>query len=176
MDVKQAIEQRRSIRKYQDKKVPDALLLELIEAARLAPSGNNAQPWRFFIVKDKEVKDWLLENEIFSQKFVYTAPIIIICCTDPRAFRKRDDELDDTNRIRAVRDLSIASSFMVLRAQELGLGTCYVGWMKKEEVKKLLSIPEECIALYAITVGYPAEQPSSRPRKNSGEIVLNPKL
>ncbi|MFH1222476.1 MAG: nitroreductase family protein, partial [Candidatus Micrarchaeota archaeon] len=113
MDVKKAIEQRRSIRKYQNTKVPDSIIRELIDAARLAPSGNNAQPSRYLIVKDKNTKKKLKENKIFEQEFVYSAPVIIVCCTDPNAYKKRIEEYDDQNEIRAIRDLSIASSFLV---------------------------------------------------------------
>ena len=77
MDVKEAIKKGRSIRAYKDKPVPDDLINELIDAARLAPSGNNAQPWMFKIIKSKQEKDKLKKNKIFVQDFVYTAPVLI---------------------------------------------------------------------------------------------------
>jgi len=173
MDVKKAIENRRSIRKYQDKDVPDDLIRKLIDSARLAPSGNNAQPSSYFIVKDIETKNKLRENKIFKQSFVYQAPTIIVCCANPDTYSKHNEELDDSNKIRAIRDLSISSSFLVLRATELGLGTCYVGWIEKEKIKKVLDIPETYIVPYVVTVGYPAEKPKPTPRKRIEKILLS---
>jgi len=172
MDVKKAIESRRSIREYQDKEVPDNLIIELIDAARRAPSGNNAQPSRYSIVKDSRIKNKLRESEIFEQDCFYEAPVIIVCCADPASYKKRVEKWDDQNSTRAIRDLSIASSYLVLRATELGLGTCYVGWIKKEEIKTVLGIPKEYIVPYVITVGYPAEDPKPTPRKSIDEILI----
>lgn len=174
MEVKEAIEKRRSIRKYKDKEIPEELIKELIEAARLAPSGNNAQPWKFQIVRDKETKEKLKEIGVFKQNFVYMAPIIIVCCADPEAYPKAefDPDFDDPYEIRAMRDLSIASQNLVLRATELGLGTCYVGWANKEKIKITLGLPKKYNVLYVITVGYPDEQSTPRSRKDINEIII----
>jgi nitroreductase len=172
MDVKNAIEKRRSIRKYKDKDVPEYLIKQVIDAARLAPSGNNAQPSRYFIIKDDETKKMLKKNKIFMQGFVYEAPVTIVCCADPHAYKKSVTGFDMTNDTRAIRDLSIAASFLVLRATELGLGTCFVGWVDKEKIKDVLNIPKEYIVPYVITLGYPDEKPAKRPRKNIKEILL----
>jgi len=172
MDVKKAIEKRRSIRKYQDKEISDDLIKELIDAARLAPSGLNTQPSKYLVVKDSEIKNKLRENGIFSQDFVYQASAIIVCCADPGAYKERSEKFDNPNEIRAIRDLSIASSFLVLRATELGLGTCYVGWINREKIRDILDIPRDYRIPYVITVGYPAEQPESTSRKNIDEILL----
>jgi len=171
MDVKEAIVKRRSIRKYQDKEVPDETIRELMYAARLAPSGNNAQPWKYKIFKTEEEKKMLKENSIFKQDFVYTAPIIILCCGNTKAYpEKKSDRLDDSNHARTIRDLALSTQNIVLRATELGLGTCYVGWMDKPKIKKLLELPEEYIVPYVITIGYPDEQPKTR--KTIEEILL----
>jgi nitroreductase len=172
MTVKTAIKKRRSIRKYQTKKVPSKLIRDLIDCARLAPSGNNTQPSRFLIVTDEKTKKKLKENKIFDQDFIYQAPVILVCCTSPQAYKKRLVDWDATNDIRATRDLSIACSFLVLRATELGLGTCFIGWIKRKEIKKILGIPNHFFIPYAITIGYPAENPKARARKKLGEIIL----
>ena len=172
MDVKKAIESRRSIRKYLGKPVPDELVESIIDAARLAPTGNNAQPGKYVIVKDPEQKKALKDKKIIRDEWAYDAPVIIVCCADPSVYTKFVEGLDDANEVRAIRDLSIASGFMVLRAQELGLGTCYVGWIKKEEIKAVLNIPQHYKVPYVITLGYPAESPEQRSRKNIDEIIL----
>ena len=158
MNVKEAIEKRRSIRKYDDKEVTEEVLRELIDAARLAPSGNNAQPWYFKIVTSAEDKKKLKDSNMYPQDFVYTAPVLIICCADPSVYPAGEfiKGMDHPNQVRAIRDLSLACENLVLRAVELGLGTCYIGWMDKEKVKDLLDIPKDYIVPYTITVGYPA--------------------
>ena len=172
MDVKEAIENRRSIRKYENKEIPDAVIRAVIDAARLAPSGNNAQPWTYYVIKDATTKAKLRENEIFSQEFVYTAPAIIVCCGDSTAYTKWVEHRDAPNEIRTIRDVSIASSLLVLRATELGLGTCYIGWLKVDKVKEVLNIPKHKIIPYVITMGYPDENPEPRPRKSLDEVLL----
>jgi len=136
-----------------------------------APSGNNAQPWRFFVVDNQEQKDLLQKNDIFYQDFVYTAPVIIVCCGDPAAFAK-NKEFDDKNKDRALRDLSIATSFMTLRATELGLGTCYIGWVDKLKIKELLGIDTNFVLPYVLTVGYADEEPEPRNRWELKDIKL----
>ena len=172
MDVKKAIESRRSIRRYQDKPVPEDLVKEVIDAARLAPSGNNAQPSNYFIVEEDITKKKLRDNNLIRDKWVYDAPVIIVCCANPKAYVKWVKGWDDPNEIRAIRDLSIASSYLVLRATELGLGTCYCGWIKHNEIKGVLGIPEHFIVPYVIALGYPAEKPNARPRKRIEEILF----
>ena len=171
MDVKDAISKRRSIRKYQRKEVPLDLIRELIDAARLAPSGSNAQPCRYYLVKDNETKEKLKENRIFEQDFVCQSPVIIVCCADVRAYSQGIKGWSEENENRALRDLSIASAFLVLRATELGLATCYVGWMKKDRIKDVLELPRNYMVPFVIAIGYAAEQPKPLPRKSIDEIL-----
>ena len=170
MDVKEAISKRRSIRKYQRKEVPLDLIRELIDAARLAPSGSNVQPCRYYLVKDSETKEKLRENRIFHQDFVYQAPALIVCCSDIRSYSQGIKGWSEENEVRALRDLSIASAFLVLRATELGLATCYVGWMKKDKIKDVLDIPRHYLVPFVIAVGYANEQPKPLPRKSIDEV------
>jgi len=173
MNVEKAIESRRSIRKYLDRDVPGDLILELMEAARLAPSGNNAQPWKFFVVSDDEIKNSFRNENVFPQDWVHSAPVIIVCCGDPGAYSKNVAGVDDADCARALRDLSIASSHIVLRATELGLGTCYVGWRDEDKIKRILGISGDYVLPYVITVGYADENPDARPRKDINEIMLS---
>ncbi|MBU1201735.1 MAG: nitroreductase family protein [Nanoarchaeota archaeon] len=174
MDVVDAIRSRRSVRKYQDREVSKDVLLELIDAARLAPSGNNAQPWMFKIITSAKERKLLRKNKIFKQAFVYTAPAIILCCSDPYKYpgEKFDEQYDHPNKLRAIRDLAISSQNLVLRATELGLGTCYVGWMDKDKIKELFNLPLYFITPYVITVGYPAENPSEHKKKELKDILI----
>lgn len=171
MDVKEAISKRRSIRKYQRKEVPLDLIRELIDAARLAPSGSNAQPCRYYTVKDKETREKLKENQIFEQDFVYQALVLIVCCSDVQSYSQGIKGWSEENENRGLRDLSIASAFLVLRATELGLATCYVGWMKKDKIKDVLDIPRNYMVPFVIAVGYGNEQPKPLPRKSIDEVL-----
>ncbi len=175
MNIKAIIRKRRSVRKYKDKKVPNILIEDLIDAARLAPSGNNAQPARYFIVKKEETKKKLKENKVFKQEDIYQAPVIIVCCGNPEAYprEKLEPGFDDSFEIRAIRDVSIAAQNLVLRATELGLGTCYVGWRHKGRIKKVLGIPNNYVVPFVITLGYPAERPKARLRKKISEVLIN---
>ena len=172
--IKKIISKRKSIRRYKNKEVAGRLIREAIDSARLAPSGNNAQPTRFFIVKDEETKAKLKASDIFKQDFVYNAPVIIVCCGDLSVYpqEKFEPGLDDTNAMRAVRDVAIAAQNLVLRATELGLGTCYIGWMEKTKIKKVLGIDNKFVVPFAITLGYPDEKPKARSRISLEEIII----
>ncbi|MFA6410048.1 MAG: nitroreductase family protein [Candidatus Buchananbacteria bacterium] len=172
MDVKNAIKKRRSIRKYKNKQIPNALIKKVIDAARLAPSGNNTQPCTYYVVKDEKIKSKLKKYKVFAQDFVYTAPVIIVCCADPIEYKKHVKGWDLPNKDRALRDVSIASSFLVLAATELGLGTCYIGWLKAKKIKEILQIPKQNLVPYVITVGYPDEKPKPTSRKSLDKILF----
>jgi len=87
LTTKEAIEQRRSIRKFKADDVPDACIFALLEAARLAPSGCNAQPWRFKVVRDGETKRRLAQAA-YNQSFLARAPVVLVCCADISGYLK----------------------------------------------------------------------------------------
>ncbi|MBR9675470.1 hypothetical protein GOV05_00495 [Candidatus Woesearchaeota archaeon] len=172
MDVVDAIKKRTTIRRFLDKKVPKELIKQVIDAARLAPSGNNAQPWQFYIIEnDEKTKRMLKANQVFVQNFCYDAPLIILCLADPNVYKKSAH--DDENEKRALRDLSISSAFMVLRAQELYLSSAYIGWVNRQKFKQLYELDEELILPYAILFGYTDSETTSHMRKRLSEVVLN---
>jgi nitroreductase len=176
MDVKEAIEKRKSIRAYKNKEVSDKIIKELIEAARLAPSGCNRQCARYKIIKDTKTKDKLKKEKVFGRENVCDAPAIILCCYDknakPEVERENDDVYGTEESVRFVRDVSIASSFIVLRATELGLGSCYIGMIDKKKAKKILNFTPTIEIVFALTVGYSAEEGRERVRKEFREIVV----
>jgi nitroreductase len=164
MEVRQAIRERYSVRKYQDKEIPEAALNEVLEAARLAPSAANRQRWKFVVVKDPERRK-ALARAAAGQKFVGEAPVVIVAVSlDPEyVMRCGVPEY-------AV-DLAIAVDHMTLQAVELGLGTCWIGAFSQEEVKRILNIPKNCKVVALLPVGYPAVSPGPKSRKSLGEIV-----
>ncbi|QQY78813.1 nitroreductase [Keratinibaculum paraultunense] len=168
MDVLSAIKDRRSIRKYSDKPVEEEKLLKVLEAARLAPSARNEQNWKFIVVKDPETKEKL--TEAIGQSFVGEAPIILVSCgTETKSVMRGGQP-------RYTVDLSIATAYMILEAYEQGLGTCWLGSYDEDKVKKVLGIPEDVRVVAITPLGYPAESPAPRPRKELDEIVCYDKF
>jgi nitroreductase len=202
MDVKDAIAARRSIRKYTQEPVSRELLLELIEAARLSPSGCNSQPWRFRLVTDRADIEWLGGPATAGQRWVGKAGAVIACCVDTSAYL-----CDSRATLRALREaglmgeefatdvdesylkpaeagpagllkgaaalnLAIAMSAMMLRATELGLGTTWMGRLEEGLVKNRLGLPEGVNVVALLAVGHPAEDPAPRPRKSLEEILV----
>ena len=111
---------------------------------------------------------------MFPQGFVYKAPVLILCCADPSKYSLKESNLepDDTNSMRAATDLAIAAQNLVLRATEIGLGTCYIGWMEKSKIKKIYNLPENYLAPYVIAVGYPEGERRQPSKKKIEEIML----
>ena len=157
LTVKEAIEARRSIRRFRPDPVPDDLLREVLEAARQAPSAGNVQPWAFLVVRDPNLKEQL-KQICLEQKFVAEAPADIVCCADLESYSKKarllryqeyvasgtlatlSGRYADPNYLRsqpppeeaALRAKVIANTFiavthLVLMATAVGLSTCWVG-------------------------------------------------
>lgn len=156
MEFMDVIRKRRSIRRYKPNPVPDDVLNQILEAARLAPSGGHRQPWHFIVVRNPETK-----AKLDIPGWASSAPIVIVSCTDPTV----------SSRWYAV-DLAIAFEHIVLAAANFGLGTCWIGKMGFDEtVKKALGIPEHMKVIAVTPLGYPDETPGPKERKSLSEIV-----
>lgn len=166
MSVLDIIRQRRSIRRYKPDPLPDDLLLDVLEAARLAPSGKNGQPWKFIVVKDQDMKE-KLATASRNQRFMAAAPVILVACGYPdRSYLRQGNYMTSWTI-----DVSCALDHLMLKAQEEGLGTCWIGAFEEKEVKPLLGIPDDVRVLALTPLGYPDEQPKDRGRKPLEEIV-----
>ncbi|MFQ6081165.1 MAG: nitroreductase family protein [Candidatus Bathyarchaeia archaeon] len=159
MEVLEAIKKRRSIRRFRLEPIPDETLQLILEAARLAPSAGNRQPWRFIVVKDAERKRALAEATD-NYLFIADAPVIIVTLGDPNASPRwfRQDPM-------------IAIEHMVLAATALGYGSCWIGGFDEEKVKRILGVPERLAVIAMLPIGVPGESPPPRPRKAPMEIV-----
>jgi nitroreductase len=142
MDVFEAIEERRSIRKYQNTSVPREKLEKILEAGRLAPSARNYEPWHFIAVTDAE-KRKALSGGTWAN-FLTQAPLVIVACGDKKAS-------PDWYAI----DVALAVENMILTAVSIGLGTCCVGSFKEKDIKTALKIPDNFEVLVMLAVGYP---------------------
>jgi len=166
MSVLDIIKKRTSIRKYKGDPIPEDLLLRVLEAVRLAPSAKNLQPWKFIIVKDKDLKEKLAEAAS-DQYFIAQAPIIVVGCGLPDDCYARMGRYMKSWPV----DVTIALEHLILEAQEEGLGTCWIGAFDEEKVKSILNIPGNVKVLAMTPLGYPNEEPSFRGRKTLDEII-----
>lgn len=200
MELKEVLERRRSIRKFKPDPIPEEYIMELLEAARLAPSGTNIQPWRFVVVESKEMRQRLSECTI-GMSFIAQAPVTIVCCADLKSLEKRPQRIAelqkagvfsgtdlekinledylkqstmDLNAARAYLSLNVAIAIehIILRATDLGLGSCWVMMFKQKEVKKLLDLGEDIIVVALVPVGFPGQDPPPRPRLKMEDILL----
>jgi nitroreductase len=165
MNVFEAIKSRRSIRSFSDKKIEEEKLKKVLEAGRSAPSAGNMQEWKFVVVRDKDTKE-KLATAANNQRFIAKADVIIVGCATVV------DEVMTCGQYTYPIDLAIALDHMSLQAVEEGLGTCWIGAFKEDEVKKILGIPDEIRVVELMPLGYPLFVPESRSRKKLDEIVV----
>ncbi|MFZ5632623.1 MAG: nitroreductase family protein [Bacillota bacterium] len=198
MELKEVIAARRSIRKFKPDPIPDGVVNELLEAARLAPSGTNLQPWRFVIVKSPEMRE-KLSAAIFL-RFITQAPVLFVCCADLTATRLTGNRLVELKEAGAfagtdlenfdpasypVREMeaeaakayvslnvAIAVEHLVLRATDLGLGSCWTMMFRPKKVKEILDLDENLHVVTIVPVGYPDHSPGPRPRLPVESIVV----
>lgn len=164
MDVAKAIRDRRSVRAYEKKDIPQEVLGKILEAARLAPSANNRQPWKFVVVRD-ESKRKALAKAAKEQQFVAEAPVVIA------AVALEPARVMTCSVPTYAVDLAIAVDHITLAAVEQGLGSCWIGAFYQEDVKKILEIPDEYKVATLLTLGYPRNQARFKNRKSLDEIV-----
>lgn len=195
MTLKEAIKQRRSIRKYKNKPVPENLVLEVLNAAGAAPSAHNTQPWRFIVVYDSGVKRglseamaeaWAADAAIdgvpveqeqldFSIQRFCSAPVLIVACLTLEGMRRYPDvKRQVAERDLAVQSLGAALENMLLSACGNGLGACWFSAPAfcKEAVRRVLAVPEEVEPQAIVLMGYPDERPSAAKRKTATEFCF----
>ena len=162
MTFDEIVKSRRSIRKYQDKPVSDADLTAVLEAGRMAPSARNAQDWFFTAVRNADTRE-KLAAACCEQSMVAEAPVTLV------VWHTQNRTMQCGQPVAAV-DTSIALTFMMLKATELGLGTCWLGAFHEAEVRALLGLPADAVLVAVTPLGWPDEQPAARPRKPAGEV------
>jgi nitroreductase len=188
LTVMEAIQKRRSIRKFKPEPVPDELINQMLEAARLAPSGTNRQPWRFQIVRDPALKERIFNEASFGAKVLLEAPVIIVCGSELLTFVKGhklappgseyfgadSEDWEDMKQFLPDAHLytGIAVEHIVLAGTALGLGTCWFQRIRYGQVAKILGWPRHIVVLTLLLVGYPDEDPPPRPRLPLEDIVL----
>ncbi|HDR53480.1 MAG TPA: hypothetical protein ENN60_02295 [archaeon] len=167
MDLLKAILWRRSIRRYKPEPVEQEKILELLKAAVWAPSAGNTQSWRFWVVKKPELK-LELSRACNGQSHVREASHVILVGFNEDEARRAYGNRGVT--LFAIQDTAAAIQNLILRATDLGLGTCWVGSFDEYKTRELLELPRNIKPVALVTVGYPAEKPESR-RKDIKEVV-----
>ena len=164
MDVIVAINARRTTRRFKSKEVRKELILKVFEAGRLAPSAKNQQNLKFVAITDPAMREEI-RPYVNGQNFAIEAPVLIaVCALDNKRMMKCDEPAGTI-------DAAIALSFMVLRAQELGLSTCWMGNFNAEGIRKIIKAPENAKIVALTPLGYSDEEHSLRLRKHLDEFV-----
>lgn len=160
------IKHRRSVRAFSSRPVTREAILSLCEAARWAPSACNSQTWRFIAVTDTKTIQRICQEAmrpVIPNKWLSQAPLIIVGCSQLDIIANRIG-----GRITGIEyyqiDLGIAMERMVLKAVELGLGTCWIGWFREDRIRDILAIPERVRVSALLAVGYPDDEPVDRKR------------
>ncbi|MCP4622410.1 MAG: oxidoreductase [bacterium] len=198
MEFDRVVAERRSNRRFKPDPLSDDQISQILEAARLAPSGSNVQPWRFVVVKSSDMRARLSVVSPFG--FVFKAPVVFVCCADRSAIEKRDQRISELVELAAFEDIemegdivqltsgrtisstelrisltmnvAIAVEHMALKAADLGLGSCWIGGFDAKETKRLLGLGEDIFPTILLPVGVPVNDPSPRPRLTMEEIVI----
>jgi nitroreductase len=170
----QLVKSRRSIRRYLEKPVEREKILTCIEAARLAPSADNVQPWRFLIIDDPDLKTQFAK-EVFSgiyfvTKFAAKAPVIILILARLDIIANRIGKQIQNIHYYYI-DSGIAGEHIVLQAEELGLGTCWIGWFNPRKARKFLKIPRKYKIVSLMAMGYYDKKPSREKKRRALEEI-----
>lgn len=173
MDFSKLIEQRCSIRSYENKEVEEWKIDALIEAVRLAPSASNSQPWKLIIVNDTEKKNRVARATystlVSFNKFVPQAPVVAVFTIEKaKIVTQIGAKLKD--REFSLIDIGIAASQFCLQATELGLGSCMIGWFDEDAIKKTLDIPDHIRIGLLISVGYAKDEGKPKVRKKKEQM------
>lgn len=169
------VTQRRSIRRYLGQPVEREKILTCIDAARLAPSAENVQPWRFLIIDEPEIKKDF-SREVFSgiyfiSRFAAKAPVLILILARLDIIANRIGKQIQNIHFYLI-DIGIAGEHIVLQAEELGLGTCWIGWFNARKTRKFFNIPRKYKIVSMISLGYYDRKPSKqKKRRILDEIV-----
>jgi len=154
MDINEVFRRRRSVRSYSNQPVPEEAISRCLEAARLAPSWRNGQPWHFIVVRDLETIQKLMRTSSLAgaaNLWLKDAPVVLVACAEPRVSGDKDDQPY------YLVDVAIALEHAILAATAEGLGTCWIGGFSEDKVREVLSIPQQIRVVAMTPLGYPAD-------------------
>ena len=174
MALLELIKHRKSIRGFINRPVEREKIMLCLEAARLAPSACNSQPWKFIVVDDPKLKNRLCKaafGGIYSfNSFCQTAPVMVVVVSEKSKFLARIGGFFRGTKYYLI-DIGIAVEHLVLEAEDLGLGTCWVGGFSQEEARDILKVPENYRIVTILPLGFPRQTGKPKVRKSLDEIV-----
>lgn len=174
MSFLQLVQSRRSVRRFLDKPVDRTLILQCVEAARLAPSAENVQPWRFLILDDPQVRQKFCDENFTGlyrvSKWAAKAPVLVALLAEKDLLANRIGK-QVTGIHYYLIDMGIGGEHFVLQAAELGLGTCWIGWFDPDKAKKSLNLPKKYQPVALLALGYPADG-AVRPLKRKAQADI----
>ncbi|MFZ1982562.1 MAG: nitroreductase family protein [Smithella sp.] len=198
MELSDIIISRRSIRKFRQGDISADTVRRLLDAARLAPSGSNLQPSRFIVAQSQAAKEAL--GQCTPYKFIIKASVIFVCCADLTAMSSRDKRVGelleagafegvdvnfdiaapytsavmeaDAAKAYLAMNVAIAVEHIVLKAVDLGLGSCWLGRFDRDKLKEYLKLDESIYPVALLPVGYPDQTPKARPRFDLDTLLL----
>ncbi len=164
MEFSELIKKRYSVRAYKPDPVEDEKLQQVLEAARLAPTAANRQAIQFIVIhtegREKELR------RIYKADWFVGAPLVICACGIPAGnwVRKDGKNYNDV-------DVAIAMDHLILAATDAGLGTCWIGALDATATRELLNLPDGVEPIAFTPLGYPADQPRPKKRKELSQLV-----
>jgi nitroreductase len=198
MELSEVIASRRSIRKFRQQDISADTIRLLLDTARLAPSGSNLQPARFVVAQSHAAKEAL--GQCTPYKFIIKASVVFVCCADLTAISTRDKRMGelleagvfdgvevnsdsaslytsalmDAEAARAYLSMNVAIAIehIVLKAVDLGLGSCWLGRFDRDKLKEYLKLDDSIYPVVLLPVGYPDQSPKARPRFALDKLVL----
>lgn len=175
MNFLELVKTRQSVRKYSPQAIEPEKIEQCIEAARLAPSACNSQPWKFIVLNDEDIKNKVARETynmvVQFNKFVVEAPMIVVLMMEkPKVISQIGGRIK--NKDFYLMDVGIAAEHFCLQATELGLGTCILGWFNEKKIAEILKIPKNKRIGLIITVGYPQDNIiRTKIRKSTQEVL-----
>lgn len=166
MNFSELVWKRKSIRNFKSDDIPIEKIIKLLDAARSAPSGGNCQPWHFYVVKDKSLKEKLCESA-YNQRFMLGAPVHIVVCADLERTAARYGERGIN--LYALQDTAAAIENLLLCATYEGLAACWCGAFDEKAVFDLLHL-HNMRPVAIIPIGYAANEPTKPNRRRIEEI------
>jgi len=168
MDYFKLIQKRRSVRAFTSQEVEVEKIEQILEASNCAPSAGNLQAYEIFVVRKTSLRIELAKASL-NQKFIAEAPVNLVFCARPE--RSEGRYLQRGARLYALQDATIACTFAMLAAVDLGLACVWVGAFDEEAVHRLIEAPENIRPISILPIGYAAESPSISSRRQLNDIV-----
>jgi nitroreductase len=171
MEFWDVLESRRSIREFDTEREVSAEDVEkLLNAALLAPTAGDRQPWHFSVIRDPKTKKAVAQYAL-RQEFIANAPVMIIISGEPERSGARWGQV--MADLHTVQDTSAAAMNILLAATDLGLASCWVSALREDELRQVLELSEAFRPLVILPIGYPIKRPGERPPRRSVEEVTN---